>query len=92
MPMRDGTGPMGAGPVTGRGLGICTGTRAAKCGAGFGLALGLGLACRRGFRGGFGRNSALNQDSVTTQKGLLQEQKELLQIHLQNIEKQLKNL
>ena len=41
MPGRDRTGPIGAGPMTGRGLGFCTGT---------GLGMGLGLGCRRGFR------------------------------------------
>ena len=49
MPRRDGTGPMGAGSMTGRGLGSCTGANAVKYGAGLGLGLGLGLACRRGF-------------------------------------------
>ena len=49
MPRRDGTGPMGAGSMTGRGLGFCTGANAVKYGAGPGMGLGLGLARRRGF-------------------------------------------
>ena len=49
MPRRDGTGPMGAGSMTGRGFGLCTGANAVKYGAGLGMGLGLGLACRRGF-------------------------------------------
>ena len=49
MPRRDGTGPMGAGSMTGRGLGLCTGANAVKYGAGIGMGLGRGLACRRGF-------------------------------------------
>ena len=52
MPRRDGTGPMGAGTMTGHGLGFCTGKNAVKRGAGLGL--GLGFACRRGFGSGFG--------------------------------------
>ena len=36
MPRRDGTGPMGAGSMTGRGLGLCTGANAVKYGAGLG--------------------------------------------------------
>ena len=55
MPRRDGTGPMGAGSMTGRGLGLCTGANAVKYGAGLGMGLGLGLACRRCFGRGFGR-------------------------------------
>ena len=37
MPRRDGTGPMGAGSMTGRGLGSCTGVNAVKNDAGLGL-------------------------------------------------------
>jgi hypothetical protein len=37
MPRRDGTGPMGAGSMTGRGLGLCTGANAVKYGAGLGI-------------------------------------------------------
>ncbi len=48
MPGLDGTGPMGAGPMTGRGLGYCN-----PAGVSYGWPrLGLGLG--RGFRGGLG--------------------------------------
>lgn len=77
---------MGAGSMTGRGLGLCTGTNAVKYGAGLGM--GLGLACRRGF----GRGFANNQASSKTQKELLSEQKTLLQERLDVIDKQLENL
>lgn len=49
MPRRDGTGPLGQGALTGRGVGPCnTGgaTRGARFGAGFGAGAGAG----RGFR------------------------------------------
>jgi len=94
MPRRDGTGPMGAGSMTGRGLGLCTGANAVKYGAGLGMGLGLGLACRRGFGfgRGFGRGSAINQASSKTQKELLNEQKTMLQDRLEVIDKQLENL
>ena len=54
MPRRDGTGPMGRGSMTGRGLGVCTGVNASGFGRGMGMGLGLGLGlgfrgCRRGF-------------------------------------------
>ena len=88
MPRRDGTGPMGAGSMTGRGLGLCTGANAVKYGAGLGMGLGLGLACRRGF----GRGFAVIQTSSKTQKELLQEQKTMLQYRLTVIDKQLENL
>lgn len=54
MPRRDGTGPMGVGAMTGKGLGLCTRANATKYGAGLGMKLGLGLACRRGFGRGCG--------------------------------------
>lgn len=92
MPRRDGTGPMGAGSMTGRGLGSCTGANAVTYGAGLGLGLGLGLACRRGFGRGFGRGLAVNQNSSKTQKELLQEQKDVLKNRLDVIDKQLENL
>lgn len=88
MPRRDGTGPMGAGSMTGRGLGFCTGANAAKYGAGLGMGLGLGLACRRGF----GRGFAINQTSPKTQKERLNEQKTMLQNRLEVIVEQLKSL
>jgi hypothetical protein len=90
MPRRDGTGPMGAGTMIGRGLGLCTGANAVRYGTGF--RMGLGLACRRGFGGGFGRGFAVNETSPKTQKELLQEQKAILQNRIEVIDKQLENL
>ena len=73
MPRRDGTGPMGTGSMTGRGLGLCGGVRAGKSDAG--VERGAGFACRRGGGGlgfdlgrgrsrgsgsGFGQGSARN--------------------------------
>lgn len=47
MPRRDGTGPMGFGPMSGRGLGLCSGVNM----VGRGVGLGLGLwAAKRGLR------------------------------------------
>jgi hypothetical protein len=92
MPRRDGTGPMGAGSMTGRGLGFCTGANSVKYGAGLGMALGLGLARRRGFGRGFGRGFVVNRNSSKTQKELLNEQKTMLQNQLEAIDKQLEDL
>ena len=92
MPRMDGTGPMGAGSMTGRGLGVCTGANVDRYGSGRGMGFGLGLACRRGFGRGFGRGFAVNQTSSKTQKELLQDQKAVLQDRLEVIDKQLENL
>ncbi|CUX15250.1 DUF5320 domain-containing protein [Clostridium sp. C105KSO13] len=86
MPRRDGTGPIGAGTMSGRGLGLCTNKNIFRYDA------GLGLACKRGFGGGFGRGFAANQNSAKINKDLLREQKELLQSRLEVIDKQLESL
>lgn len=79
MPGRDGTGPMGQGTMSGRGLGYCTGI-----GHGFGRGMGLGYGVRRCF-GGFN----VRQLSCMTDKEVLTEQKELLNKRLDAINKQL---
>ena len=71
MPGRNGTGPMGAGAMTGRGLGPCAGTGSLAKGAGLWLGLGLGMACRRGFGRGFRQFSLDNELSAEDRKGLL---------------------
>lgn len=92
MPRGNGTGPMGAGSMTGRGLGPCADANAANIGGGFGQGMGMGLGRRRGFGRGFGRGIGLNQDSSKTQKEVLQEQKDILKSRLDVIDKQLENL
>lgn len=84
MPRRDGTGPMGRGSKSGRGLGFCTGVNAVRHGAGQGLGLGRGRGLRRGF--------VADPIVSTTEKQLLQEQKELLESRLNIISKQLDRL
>jgi len=57
MPGFDGTGPMGAGALTGGGRGFCNPAGAAygpRYGGGFGYGRGLGRGRGRGFRRGFG--------------------------------------
>ncbi|MGI6084751.1 MAG: DUF5320 domain-containing protein [Acetivibrionales bacterium] len=90
MPGRDRTGPMGAGPNTGRGLGFCTGANTVKYGAGLGL--GMGLACRRGFGRWFSRDVAIGEVNSKTQKELLQNQKDILEKRLEAINKRLEDL
>lgn len=88
MPRRDGTGPISAGPMTGRNLGLCTGVNAVKYGEGF----GLGLACRRGRGRGFGRCAAANIDSSITRKELREEQKFVLQSRIHALDMQIDSL
>ncbi|MCF8019330.1 MAG: DUF5320 domain-containing protein [Vallitaleaceae bacterium] len=95
MARRDGTGPMGLGPLTGRGLGVCAGSRAVRYGAGLGMGLGLGLkmACRCGFGHGYGRNTMnVDQSTNLSQKDRLHEEKEILQKRLEAIGKALEKL
>ncbi|KPU43479.1 hypothetical protein OXPF_29200 [Oxobacter pfennigii] len=90
MPKRDGTGPRGAGSMTGRGLGPCIGANIVRYRADSGVE--LGLACRYGFAGGSGRGFAVNQPSFKIQKEKLKHQKNILQNRLEAIDKQLENL
>lgn len=82
MPGRDGTGPMGRGTMTGRGLGVCISSNL-EC---YGIGLGLGR------RKGLGKNYKEESTIAKTQKELLQERKKLLEKRLDIIGKQLENL
>ncbi len=92
MPGRDGTGPLGAGAMTGRGLGICSGTAAAGRGANtlFGRGRRAGRGVMRGL--GFGRASIGAQPNAQTQKELIQQQRDVLQQRLETLDDQLKNM
>jgi hypothetical protein len=95
MPKRDGTGPVGVGVMTGRGLGPCAGANppnyrprfGAGCGAGFGWR--LSFPCRLG---GFKSDFAGDSVSPKTRKELLNDQKDFLKDRLEAIEKQLEEL
>ncbi len=71
MPARDKTGPLGEGPMTGRGFGFCGGGRA----RGFGM----------GFRRGFRRAPAAAQYSKEEEKAALREELELIKKRLEEI-------
>ncbi|MFT8888591.1 MAG: DUF5320 domain-containing protein [Ethanoligenens sp.] len=90
MPGRNGTGPMGAGAMTGRGLGLCSG--AGNLARGARLGLGLGMACRRGFGCGFRMFSADEEMTANHRKELLQLQKNTLKNRLADIDRQLESL
>jgi len=63
IPGRDGTGPLGAGPMTGRGSGFCKGANVVSYG-GPGLGSGPGPTFRRG---GVCRGFAINEAAPETQ-------------------------
>ncbi|SHL05638.1 hypothetical protein SAMN02745216_04536 [Desulfatibacillum alkenivorans DSM 16219] len=66
MPGGDGTGPLGNGPLTGRGAGFCgRGVRSAGRGLGMGRGLGYGMGAGRGFGNrGFAQAGPVNADYV----------------------------
>ena len=91
MPGRDNTGPFGAGPLTGRGLGSCNSENRP-----FYSNVRFGLGCRRGFKRGNGRGYGMglgySQLSNKTQKELLEEQRNLMKNRIDLIDKELENL
>ena len=68
MPRKDGTGPMGLGPMTGRGRGFCIKSDVSA------VFIGSGLACIRGFRRRFGGGNYSGNISAVTEKELLNEE------------------
>ncbi len=87
MPARDGTGPMGVGPMTGVGFGFCA--------DGAGRGLGRGMGWRRG--GGCGRNFGRNFTAGRPMEGaarkeLLIQHKAALEDRLTRVNEQLESL
>ncbi len=62
MPRGNGTGPAGAGPMSGRGMGYCAGNDRPGCEAGYGGRRGFGGFFIAGGRRGF-RNRFFNQEN-----------------------------
>ncbi len=92
MPGRNGTGPMGAGPMTGRGFGFCTG---AAPGYGTGRGLGLGLGWRRGcgYGRGYGRFFASDfQSDDVSRREILERRKAALETGLDSVNRQLEDM
>ena len=88
---RDGTGPMGAGAGTGRGLGGCLGTPIDSQYPVYGIGRQR-RAGRGGIQGrGFGRGAA-GAYPPSTQKDALEQQRAALQARLDQVDDQLKSL
>lgn len=81
MPNRDGTGPLGQGPLTGRGLGPCG--RGLRRGFGRGFGRGLGWRCWGTFP------VTLSKED---EKKILEAELEEIEAEKQEIEKRLKEL
>ncbi len=90
MPRMDGTGPMGQGPMTGRGFGGCYGAHPVR----YGHRLGLGF--RRGFTRRPGRMFRKDFYYCTanskSRRELLEEQRRILERELDIINEELDNL
>lgn len=86
MPGRNGTGPIGMGAKTGRGMGLCrTGVTPNRIPVGYGL--GFGYGCRRGW----GRY-AVDDTAVVTpeeEKAILENHKAVLEARLKSVKKML---
>ncbi len=80
MPNRDKTGPMGQGPLTGRGFGPCGGGR------GFGRGFGRG---RGGFGRGLGRYYGWNEPQTKEEQAeALVDYRKALEEELEDVKKQ----
>lgn len=88
MPGRDRTGPMGRGPLTGRGFGGCCGVGPRGYGYGYGAGRGLG---RRGGYGYFPYYGPAVETPVE-EKDFLRLQREELMARLRYLDKQLEDL
>lgn len=100
MPGGDGTGPLGAGPMTGRGMGNCAGAAGPGFGRGRGSA-GGGRGWRHWFRatglpgwmrfGGFGTPFAVTP-GADAEKQMLREQAQALQSQIDTINMRLNSM
>lgn len=95
MPRGNGTGPMGAGPMTGRAAGYCANverpefTNFAGCG-GFGRGTGMGRGAGFGRGGGFGfRNRSFANGAQQTPVMTTEQEKEYMQNNIKALESEL---
>lgn len=86
MPRGDGTGPMGRGSMTGRGMGFCVRTFET------GETSYIGGGIRRGFRRWFGRGCTVMNASAENKKEFLEDEKNFLQRRLESLEKELEKM
>jgi len=101
MPGFNGTGPMGGGPMTGRGLGYCnpTGSQMRPV-----AGRGMGMGFRRGLGGGMGRgfgrnanyspyyNMPVNQMNSADELTMLRSEAEAIKQNMESINARIKEL
>ncbi len=103
MPWGDRTGPNGAGPKTGRGLGFCNGyaaggyannfyRRGLGFGRGAGFGRGFGFGARRGFNAGYGYGYQPFPASKEDEKNLIETEIDRLTNTIDNLKKRLNEL
>ena len=105
MPRGDGTGPMGNGPMTGRGAGFCAGFAVPGVASALGRFGGFGgFGCRRGVGGGMrgagmqARNRFMAQPygevgfTTANEKELLSRQMNALETQIQQVKQRLEQL
>ncbi|KPJ71755.1 hypothetical protein AMJ50_00195 [Parcubacteria bacterium DG_74_3] len=105
MPRGDRTGPMGLGPMTGRGFGYCAGYPHPGYMNPIGRGWGRGMAWRRGWGGGWGRGWRRGWDpywgypdfpysaqppTAKEEKEMLKEEKEILSEELKALRETMK--
>ena len=88
MPRMDGTGPMGAGTLTGRGFGPCGGGQGFGCGRGRGNGMGRGMM---NAGQGYGRGIAMVANQNSDPKELLIQRRDLLKSQLDALNKTIEN-
>jgi hypothetical protein len=94
MPGKNGAGPMGAGPLTGRGFGNCAGQGQGAAGQGLGRGFGQGgngrgRGCMPQAGGRFGFNAPDRSSDVTMENQELMRQNETLRSEMEAIMKRL---
>lgn len=89
MPRGDGTGPLGVGPMSGRGGGFCASRIQAGYGAGLGIRRGQGMPLSRGWGGGLSTQAEYISPG---EKEILARRAQALQRELDQMRAQLNNL
>lgn len=96
MPRFNMTGPMGAGPFTGRGMGYCAqrnnGAVGYGRGAARGMGRGIGYGRGMGFRRGPGFEPVYYDGPVVSEKEILEDEKAYLEEQLEAIKNTLSRL
>lgn len=94
MPGRDGTGPMGRGALTGRGLGNCKSDKTVlRQGLGFGRGRGLGRRCFNFYPYQYDVNDNIVDDlTVIDEKATLKKQAEYYENELKLLKEKLKKI